>query len=115
MSFRFVIRLAITALGLLPGSAIAQGLPNRSITISNGINTPTFVGILTNLLTFLAASIVSIAVVLFLIGATYMVGSRGKPDFVEKGKKLMTNSLIGMAVVLGAYTILRTAFFLLFI
>lgn len=113
--------IAVGYLGTLPMAVFAQnsnpnaqGLPNRSIVMSTGIRIP-FAQALENLVTFLAASIVSITIVVFLIGATYVVGSRGKPDLADKGKKLMTNSLIGMAVVLGSYTIARTVLYLIYI
>ncbi len=43
-----------------------------------------------------------------------MVGSQGQPDRVGTAKKLMTGSLIGMAIVLCSYTILRTVLFFLY-
>ena len=55
-----------------------------------------------------------VCTILFLIGALYMVLSTGSPDRLGKGQKLMTESLIGLAIVLGAYAILRTIYFLIY-
>ncbi len=74
-----------------------------------------FLTALEKLITFAAASIVTIATVLFLVGAAFMVGSAGKPELLEKGKKLMKGAIIGMAITLGSYTILRTAIFFLYV
>lgn len=67
-----------------------------------------------NFFGFLAVTIVSLCVILFLIGAFLTVLSRGKQDTVQKGKDLMLWSLVGLAVVLGSYGIVRTAFFFLY-
>ena len=56
----------------------------------------------------------AVCTVLFLIGALYMVTSTGSPDRLGKGQKLMTESLIGLAITLGAYGILRTLYSLVY-
>ena len=107
-------RLLALLIFLLPGVASAQ-LVNRFIVVNSGTPVRTFVQLMDNLMVFLVTTIVSVTVVLFLVGAVHMVASAGKPELLEKGKKLMKNSLIGLALVLGSYTILRTIFFLLYI
>ncbi len=91
----------------------AYALENRSVYLTTGIRI-SFTQALQNLTGFLAGAIVSVTIVLFLVGAAYLVASHGKSEMVDKGKKIMIGSLIGMAVVLGAYAILRTVLFLLY-
>ncbi len=91
----------------------AFALEDRSVVLTTGIRI-SFAQALQNLTAFLAASIVSVTIVLFLVGAGYLVAAHGKTEMVDKGKKIMIGSLIGMAVVLGSYAILRTVLFLLY-
>ncbi len=91
----------------------ALALEQRSIAMTTGIRIP-FAQAMENLIGFLAATIVTISVLFFLIGAVFLIASHGSnTDFLEKGKKTMRNSLIGLAIVLGSYAILRTVLFLL--
>ena len=83
------------------------------ITGTLGANT-TFDQLLSNVTGFLAGTIVTLCIATFLIGAFFLVISRGKQDQVERGKNLMIGSLIGLAIVLGSYAILRTAFYILY-
>src|SRR3989338_6796666 len=65
------------------------------------------------LITFLATSISALTAVLFLIGVLMLVASGVHEEYRQKGKDLMIGSLIAMAVVLGAYAILRMVQFLI--
>jgi hypothetical protein len=42
-----------------------------------------------------------------------MVLGAGKPEQADKGKKIMIDAIKGLVVILGAYGILRTIFFLI--
>jgi hypothetical protein len=97
---------------LLPVRAFA--LQQRSIQLTTGVRI-SFVQAMQNILTFLAASIVTISTVLFLVGAVFIVASAGKPELLEKGKKTMRSAVTGMAIVLGSYAILRTVLYFLYI
>jgi hypothetical protein len=70
--------------------------------------------ILTNIINYMAASIVFVASASFVVGAFFITFSRGDADQVNRGKSLLIGSLIGMAVVLGAFAILRTVMFFIY-
>jgi Type IV secretion system pilin len=91
---------------LMPARALA--LQNRTWAVNTGGGRPTVETFFSNLIAYSAYLIGFVTATLFLIGALMVVLSRGKPDQMENGKKLMINSLIGMMIVLGAYGILRT-------
>ena len=66
---------------------------------------------LTNSL-FAASSMVCVAI--FLVGTLFMVFSAGNDTPLQKGKGMMTGSLIGLAVTVGAFAIWRTVTFILY-
>ena len=108
------LRLALFSLGLaLPVSAAAFAGQHRTLVVDLGssIALPQLVS---NAIAAFLVLIILLVTVLFLLGAFYVVMSHGKEDLVQKGKDLMIQSLIGLAVVLGAYGIIRTAFYLLY-
>ncbi len=78
------------------------------------IGTPLSLGeLLTNIVNFLAASIGFLAVVMFIVGALKLVASAANEDWRNQGKDLMIHSLIAMAIVLGAYALLRLVTYVL--
>lgn len=93
---------------LLAPAAHAQG----HITIDTGIRA-TFPQVMTAIVNFLAGSALAVCTAIFLVGALMMVGYAAKPDKAEQGKKIMIDSLVGLAIILGSYGILRTVFYLL--
>ncbi|MDB4979005.1 MAG: hypothetical protein JWM56_1191 [Candidatus Peribacteria bacterium] len=111
MFSRFVFRLlcGVTAFGLAD-TAFAQ---DRSIVVGFGIK-GTIWGIIGNLITFMVASISSVCIAVFLLGALFMVASRGESDQVTKGKNMMIGSLQGLAVVLGSYGIISMTLYLIY-
>ncbi len=108
-------RFSLIGLGLaaafLPSVALA--LEERTLTVNTGVRI-SLEQLFNNVYSFAATSIVSICTLLFLVGAGYMVASHGKQEMVESGKKIMIGSLIGLAIVLGSYAILRTLFAILY-
>lgn len=108
---RLLTRLVAAIAASVPVSAWA--LENRYIIMTTGVRI-SFADLVTNVLTFAAFSITGVVTVLFLIGATFMISSAGKPERVETGKKLMKGSLIGMAIVLSSYMILRTVLYFVY-
>lgn len=98
-------RLSLGIAGaLLPIVAFAQG---RTLPVNIGTSYD-FETIIQNVIDFLAASITTIATVMFLVGAFMIVLAGAKEDFKEKGKDLMVGSIVSIGVVLGAYAIYRT-------
>lgn len=108
---RLLIRSVAAAIASLPVSAFA--LENRSIVMTTGIRI-SFANAAENVVSFAAYSIGGVVTVLFLVGATFLIASAGKPERVETGKKLMKGSLIGMAIVLSSYMILRTVLYFVY-
>lgn len=65
-------------------------------------------------ITFLSITVGAFCTVAFLIGAFLIVVSRGQEPLLPRGKSLIIDSLIGMAVVLGAQGILRLVVYVLY-
>lgn len=95
---------------LLPTGALAASA--RSLGVSIGTSY-TFWPIMQRIITYLTGSIGVIALAMFVVGAFRITVSGVKEDERQKGKDLMVGAVLSLAVVLGAYAILRTvAFFL---
>ncbi len=98
-------------LALLPASVLAQGR-----TLSLGMGTSRNVSqVLVAIINYMAGAIVFLATAMFIVGAFFITFSRGEADAVTKGKNFMINGIIGMAVVLGSYAILRTVFYFIYV
>jgi hypothetical protein len=107
------ITLRLTAVSLLL-SAPWQVHAARTL----GVNIGTALNveqILTNIINYMAGAIIFVAAVAFAVGAFYITFSRGEPDLVKRGKDMIIGSVIGMAVVLGSFAILRTVFFFIYV
>lgn len=100
--------LATTAL-FVPTIASAQRTLGISVGTPLGLQ-----DILNNIIVFLAGTIITISLIMFVMGALFMVISRGNEQQVTRGKELMIGAVIGLTVVLGAYGIVRTVFFLIY-
>ena len=70
--------------------------------------------VVSNASNFLFYAIEFLAVALFVVGAMLMTLSRGKDDMVQKGKSLMIESMVGLAIVLAAHAILGMVLYLLY-
>lgn len=103
--------LALSAAWMIPKAALA--LEKRFLTVDFGSRN-TFNAVVFNALQALTGIIGTFCGILFLIGALLMVISRGKDDQLQKGKDLMIQSMIGLAVTLSAYAIIRTLFSVLY-
>lgn len=73
----------------------------------------TFPQLMSRIVGWLATSGVAVCAAFFLVGAFMMVLNSAKPDKAEQGKDIMIQSMIGLFVILGAYGILRTVFYVL--
>ena len=93
----------------------AYALEDRFVILKTGFGL-TLNQIMANIISFLAVSIVGLALVLFLIGAFLLIFANltHNEDLLGKGKNAMKRSLIGMAIVLGSYAIVRTIVYLLY-
>ena len=67
-----------------------------------------------NLTNALFGSAAFICVAIFLIGAAFMVFSAGNDTLLQKGKGMMTGSLIALAIIVGSYAIWRTVVFIIY-
>lgn len=74
-----------------------------------------FLTILYRIINFLAITIGSLSVALFIAGALILTASRGKDDMVQWGRDLMTGSVFGLVVALSSYAMLRTIYFFLYV
>ena len=97
-----------------PVHASAQLLPQRFLSVSSGFNHITFMSLSITLTNFMLYVLAVLCGILFLVGAYYVVASGGNETTVGKGKDLMIGSLIGLAVALSAYAIIRTVFYVIF-
>lgn len=68
----------------------------------------TFWEIADRVIVYLSGAISTIAVVMFVIGALMITVSGVKEDYRQTGKNLMIGAVLSLAVVLGAYALLRT-------
>lgn len=68
------------------------------------------VGIITKIVAFLSVVITAFCVLIFALGALFMILGAGKEDMFQKGKTMMIGAIIGLAVVISSYAMLRTFF-----
>ncbi len=97
----FIRRFFVAFLLALPTVASAQ------LTIDTGVHSdvPTILqGLIDTLLAWSGLT----ATALFLIGCIIMVGSGGNEASLSLGKKIMKESLIGLAILLSSWLILST-------
>lgn len=85
----------------------------RTLTVNVGTSL-SFGAIASNLIGFLAVASGAICLAVFMVGTLFVVISRGKEDQLQKGKDLMVGALIGLAVILGSYAIIRTFFYAIY-
>ena len=69
---------------------------------------------LSAIINYMAGALIFVISAMVIVGALFIVLSRGESEMVTKGKNLIIGSLIGAAVVLGAYSILRTVFYFVY-
>lgn len=63
--------------------------------------------IIGRIIAYLTGAIGAIAITMFVVGALFVTLSGVKEEWRQKGKDLMIGSILSLAVVLGAYAILR--------
>jgi len=107
-----VIRTLVSAVCFLSAvpAALAQGTTGQlQVNTGSKIDFWTLIG---NVLGFLANAALFIAPVIFLIGVLYYTVG-GAIDDTTKGKDIMKTTLKGFALIIGAYSILRTVYYFL--
>jgi hypothetical protein len=95
------------------GAVDAMPPAPRTLHVGIGVNT-SIPELILRIITAATIGITFICTALFLIGAFMLVFSAGKEDTIGTAKDMMTKSLMGMAVVLGSYAIIRTLFFVVY-
>ena len=94
----------------MPVQSIAQAAPGytpQQLNVGTG-SSITFLELTTNIIAFLSAAIPAIALAMFVVGAFMVTVSGIKEEYRQTGKNLMMGAVMSLAVVLGAYAILRT-------
>ncbi len=105
-----LLRVLAACMALLPVRALA--LQQSTITVP-GLRI-TFSQLMRNIVGFLASTAVLVCTALFLIGAYLMVFRAYDSNKLDEGKAIMKGALIGLAVILGSYGILRTVLSVLY-
>ncbi len=84
----------------------AGGTPARTLKVGVGTSL-TFGQIIARAILFLTSAISAVAVAMFIVGAFMITLSGVKEDLKERGKNLMVGAVISLAIVGGAYAMLR--------
>jgi len=100
MKKRFFSILAL-ALVLLPTLSV------HAATLTNPLGTTNIRTVIGRLITALLGVTGSIALLMFVYGGFLWLISAGSPEKVKKGKEVMKWSVLGLVVIVGAYTIVR--------
>ena len=105
MKKRILSLLVVFALGMMmAGSAMAQlDVTNNMGDVPLGPNDP--VQIITQIITIVLAFLGLIAVIIILLGGFKWMTAGGNEDKVGEAKKMMTQGLIGLIIILAAYGI----------
>lgn len=91
-----------------------NGVEYRCVTINTGVRIP-WVQAFSNVLGFASGSAVGICTLLFLVGAAQITISHGDQTKIDNGKKMMISALVGLAIILSAYAIVRTVLYFLYV
>lgn len=96
--------LAIPTLASWPATPL---LPPCTATGCCGFNDFILLGI--NLTKMILGLVGSLALLFFIYGGIMFMLAGGKSEMIDKGKKILTNAVIGVAIVLGAWIIVNFA------
>jgi hypothetical protein len=96
--------LATPALASWPATPL---LPPCSSSGDCGFNDFILLGI--NLTKMILGLVGSLALLFFIYGGITFMLAGGKSEAIDKGKKILTNAVIGVAIVLGAWIIVNFA------
>ncbi|MBI4435119.1 hypothetical protein HY630_00455 [Candidatus Uhrbacteria bacterium] len=90
----------LCALLLLPASVSAA-------TLTNPLGTTNVREVIGRLIQAILGITGSVALLMFVYGGFLWLTSGGVPDRVKKGKEVMKWAVLGLVVIVGAYTIVR--------
>lgn len=79
----------------------------QAAVLTNPLETTNINEVIGRLITSLLGVTGSIALLMFVYGGFLWLISAGEPDKVKKGKEVMKWSVLGLVVIVGAYTIVR--------
>ncbi|HFC76712.1 MAG TPA: hypothetical protein ENJ27_00590 [Candidatus Moranbacteria bacterium] len=105
-SKKYIYRFLSLCIITIPMTVLAQwnvGSINSSANLPNG----TVAGIITNIMLWLLAIVGIIGVIGFVIAGILYLTAAGDDDQMEKGKKAMTWSIVGVIVALMGYVIIQ--------
>lgn len=106
---RFIRPVVALLLSLLPVVAHAQ----RTLTVELGARM-SIAEVASNIVSFLSRSAGIICATLVIIGALFIVVSRGEDPWKSRGQDLVIYSLVGLAIILGAAGIIRVIYFVIY-
>lgn len=76
-------------------------------TLTNPLGTTNIRTVIGRLITAILGVVGAIALLMFVYGGFLWLISAGVPDRVKKGKEVMKWAVLGLVVIVGAYTIVR--------
>ncbi len=98
----------------IPAQVLAQN-QNQARVLYVGTGVRISLGqVFANIYLFMAVSAAGFFTLLFLLGAATLTVSRGDQTKVDNGKKMMISALVGLAIVMGSYGIMRTVLYFLY-
>ncbi|MEK7162066.1 MAG: hypothetical protein AAB729_05255 [Patescibacteria group bacterium] len=80
-------------------------MPKPTGSVDSFVGKTTLVGLLLKIIQFLLTFAGVVAVGVLVIGGFWYITSAGNEEQAEKGQKAITNAIIGLVVVILAYTI----------
>ena len=118
MKMRITIFVVVLSFLVLPNLCLAQNpknleLAGKANVLSNDcrLDGNCTLDEFVNFLTFkgqgFLAGAGTFALLMFVVGGVYWIISAGSPDKVEKGKKIMVGALIGIAIIFGAFLMIK--------
>jgi len=102
------LSLVLSSFAVSP--AYAQGGRTLSVNLGSKIDFWSLIG---NVLSFLANAALFIAPVVFLTGVLMYTMGGVDQGRAESGKKIMIAAVVGFAVIIGSYSILRVLYYFL--
>ncbi len=107
----FLVSLCLVSVFSIGTLVSAQGLvPCDGTNVGGGTKCEAchLVQLASNVLTFLIQLAVLLSGIVFAIGGFNWITSAGSSGKIEKGKKMMTNAIIGVIITLAAWLIIDT-------
>lgn len=86
---------------------VAPGGGAKTLTVNTIGRSFQFWTVIGSIMSYLTGAIGAVAITMFVVGALLVTLSGIKEDWRQKGKDFMIGSIISLAVVLGAYALLR--------